>query len=186
MKKSIFALMALLIAFAISFSACDKPIPTNEELLCQSKGWELFSATSNPPFTNKAGVTNANLFESFFFPWEKDDILFFNKNKSSFMNFGKILEPGTTEKEVSLGNWRFLKDEKVLEFHLPYFFNDDDSFATLEASISLDENSMTLIMDIKYDNGVDPVKGRIVNDRGILGAKSVVDYVFTFAYKVAK
>jgi len=189
MKKLLLVATTILVAFA--FTSCDPVVEkTRKELLIQKKGWELYSATSVPAFTNKDGVVNSNLFESFFYDYEKDDILFFYENGSSIMNYGKILESGTTEKEISLGNWRLIKDDKVLEFHLPYFFNDDDTFYQLEADISvLDESTMTLIMKVKYDNGVPPTKSpinTIRNDRGMKGIRSVTDYTFTFTYKVAK
>jgi len=185
MKKLFLVAITILIAFA--FTACKNEEKTKEELLCQKKGWLLFSATSNPAFTNIAGVSNQNLFVSFFEACELDDILYFYDNKSSVLNFGKLICDWDEGKDISLGNWRLLKNDEVLEFHLPYFFNDDDTFYTLEAKIiALDENTMTLGMDINYDNGVDPTKGKIKNDRGIKGFRSVVDYYFTFTYKVAK
>jgi len=188
MKKLIFALVALVFLA----SDCVKPEKDYEQLLTQKKGWELFAATSTPAFTNVDGVTNSNLFKSFWLGYEceLDDILFFYENNSSVMNFGKEKCDGQTGKDQSLGNWRFIKNSKVLEFYLPYFFDaeDDTRFALLEAEVlDLDDNTLQLKFKLKYDNGQEPTKaGKIKNDRGMRGAKSVTDYEFFFTYKVAK
>ena len=184
MKKTLIAAIAL-IAFA--FTACQPTEPTKTELLTK-KGWTLSTATSIPAFENKSGVTNENLFVSFFWDCEKDDILNFNQNGSSIMDLGKLICDDQTGKELSLGNWRFLKNEEVLEFYLPYFFNEDNSLARLEAKIvALDANTLTLRIPLEYDNGLNPAKsGKIRNDRGVQDAKSVKNYEFILTYKVAK
>ncbi|MDR0205676.1 MAG: hypothetical protein LBI45_00185 [Bacteroidales bacterium] len=188
MKKLIFALVALVFLAA----DCGSLVKDHEQLLTQKKGWELFAATSTPAFTNIDGVTNSNLFKSFWLNYEceLDDILFFYENNSSVMNFGKEKCEGQTGKDQSLGNWRFVKNYKVLEFYLPYFFDaeDEERFALLEAEvIELDESTLQLRFPLKYDNGQEPTKaGKIRNDRGMRGAKTVVDYEFIFTYKVAK
>jgi len=185
MKKLFLVATAILVAFA--FSACTKPEKTNEELLTQGKGWQLVSATSVPAFTNKDGISSPNLFVSFFYACELDDILYFYMDKSSKMDNGKLLCDWDEGKVTSLGNWRFIKNDKVLEFYLPYFFNDDDSFAKLEGNFVVDDNTLTLMINIDYDNGPDPAKsGKIVNDRGLQGTRSVTNYDFTLTYKVAK
>jgi hypothetical protein len=186
MKKIFLAVLTAIIAF--SFIACEKTDKTRTELLTQKKGWELYTATSIPAFLNKEGVSNENLFISFFWACELDDILNFNENGSSIMNHGKVSCEEGEGKETSLGNWRFLKDEEVLEFYLPFFFNEDDSFARLEAKVvTLDENTLQLRIPISYDNGVPPAKsGKIVNDRGMTGTRSITNYEFILTYKVAK
>jgi hypothetical protein len=189
MKKTLIVAITLLIAFA--FTACEDPIKTQEEKLAQKKGWTLYTATSNPAYTNYAGVTSENLFVSFFYPCELDDILSFNENKSSIMNFGKLICEDQQGKDVSLGNWKF-KSEKVLEFHLPYFFDADDNFALLEGSvITLDENTFQVRVPVTFVD--DPAKGNatnvanvVKNTRGMKAAKGDAEFDFTLTYKIAK
>jgi hypothetical protein len=187
MKKTLIAAITLLIAFA--FIACGPEPLTKEELLIQKKGWELYTATSNPAYTNSSNVTSENLFVSFFYPCELDDILYFNENKSSVLNFGKLICEDQTGKDVSLGNWKF-KGEEVLEFHLPYFFDDDNNFALLEGKvIVLDENTLQLRIPVEFVDDDTPAKGKgkIRNDRGIKCAKGESDkFDFTLTYKIAK
>ena len=185
MKKTFFAVMALIIAFA--FTACDPPVePTKEELLMQKKGWEMFTATSSPAYTNVDDVTSENLFEVWFFDYDLDDILFFNTGGAT-VNFGKNLEPGTTAKEKNLGEWR-LSESDILTFYLPYFVDNDDFMVKLEAKvIVVDETTLQLripIADIDNAKSKFSKRGRIV----VRDASSKADpkYQFTITYKVAK
>jgi len=186
MKKMFLAVLAALVVF--SFLSCDKEPKTKTELLTQNKGWELYTATSIPAFLNKDGVSDENLKKSFFWECELDDILHFYENGSSIMNHGKVICDGQSGKETSLGNWRLIKDEEVLEFYLPYFYNDDDTFYRLEGKIvTIDENTLQVRLPIEYDNGVPSTKsGKIVNDRGMTGTRSITNYEFILTYKVAK
>jgi len=184
MKKTLIAAIALLIAFV--FTACPKPVLTNEDNLTQKKGWELYTATSIPAFTNTDGVTSEDLTKSYFYECELDDILYFYTNKSSILNYGKESCEEEVGKDVSLGNWQFIKNEEVLEFHLPYFF-DGDHFALLEGKIVvLDENTLSLRIPLKFVD--DPAKSGtfVVNKRGLKGIKDDAEYQFTLTYKIAK
>jgi len=186
MKKTLLAAMALIVAF--SFTACEVPEPTKEELLTQKKGWEMFAGTSSPAYTNAEDKTSENLFEVWFYDYDDDDILFFNTG-GAIVNFGKKLEPGTTAKEKNLGEWR-LAENDILTFYLPYFVDNDDLMVRLEAKvIVLDEYTLQLRIPIgDIDN--DPAKsksskrGRIV----VRNADTKADpkYQFTITYKVAK
>jgi hypothetical protein len=95
--------MALIVAFA--FTACDKEKPekTVEELLTQTKGWVLTSATSLPAFVPLEGAPNEDLFKSFFEECELDDINIFKTNKDMVLNYGKELCDGQSGKETTLG-----------------------------------------------------------------------------------
>jgi hypothetical protein len=156
----------------------DPPV-TKEDLLTQEKGWELYTATSNPAYTNSIGITSENLVVSFFYACELDDILYFNKNKSSILNFGKLICDDQIGKEVSLGNWKF-QGEEVLEFHLPYFFDCDDNFALIEAKVVvLDENTLRLEVPLTFSDGGKAAKRGLIST----GAKATENYVFTFTYK---
>ena len=172
------------IAIAVLFTACPVVEKDQEELLTQKKGWTMLTATSDRAYTNFDGISSENLFVSFFYECELDDILHFDINKSSKMDFGKDICDDQTGKEVGLGNWKF-KSEKVLEYHLPYFFDDNDNFALLEgAVVVLDETTLTIRVPVEFYD--DPVKGsgKIRNDRGIRNAKGDADkYNFTFTYK---
>jgi len=184
MKKLIFALVALTFLAA----ECIKPVPTNEELLAQKKGWELYTATSYPAYTNNEGETSENLFVSYFYECDLDDILYFNENKSSILNFGKKDCEGQVGKDVSLGNWKFLSKD-LLEFHLPYFFDTNDNFALLEGKvIILDANTFQVRIPVKFSDKKSPAMPNLIrNDRGMKNAKGdEPDFHFTLTYKVAK
>jgi hypothetical protein len=164
-------------------------------LLTHKKGWELTAATSVPAYTNNDGVTNEDLFKSFWLGYEceLDDILFFYENKSSIMDHGKELCTGQTLQTTSLGNWRFKgNEEEVLEFHLPYFYAADGSgnFALLEAKIVrlTDEKKGSEALEIRIpveftDDVAKGVSNLILNTRGIKGSKAVKKYDFIFTYK---
>ncbi|MCL2245741.1 MAG: hypothetical protein FWC10_01325 [Lentimicrobiaceae bacterium] len=190
MKKMFLAVCTAIISLAFLATSCPRDEKTPDELIVQKKGWELQTATSVPAYTNFAGVTNENLLVSFFEDCEKDDILYFYDTKSSMMNLGKtICDWNADKKEISLGNWKFrsITDNKadVLEFHLPYFTDDKDNFALLEAKVvNLDENTLTLRIPISFDEN--PAKS--FNGRRVVKTNSKVDpqYQFTFIYKIAK
>jgi hypothetical protein len=189
MKKTILVSLAVLIA--ILFTACPKEL-TPEQKLAQSKGWELFSATTIPAYTNKDGVKDENLFISYFEDYEIDDILYFYENGSSIIKCGKKDNNGQQAKESSLGNWRLIKDNKVLEFHLPYLedASNNGNLALLEAKvITLDENTLVLRLPVTFVD--EPVaakssKNLILNTRGMKGAKGEITFDWTLTYKVAK
>ena len=185
MKKLIFAAIAI-IAFA--FTACENPDElTRTELLTQKKGWVLTSATSVPAYTNSHGITDENLFKSYFDECELDDILYFTTGGST-LNFGKNTCDYNDGKDMTLGEWRFTGSEEVLVFHLPYFVDNDDFMVRLEGKINiLNENTLTLripIADIDNDAAKSSKRGSIV----VSSMDSKVDpkYQFTLTYKVAK
>jgi len=189
MKKTFLAAMALIVAFA--FTSCEDSQKTREELLTQKKGWELQTATSFPKYTNFDGESSEDLTQVFFLECELDDILEFNTDKSSFMNFGKLVCEGETEKKVSLGNWKLKDNDQVLEFHLPYFFDANDNFALLEAKVQvLDENTLTLRIPITFEEPAPEKSFSLRESRRIkphnASTKSEPQYQFTFTYKVAK
>jgi hypothetical protein len=184
MKKTVFLALLALVFLA---SDCVKPEKTDEDLLTQKKGWTLLTATANPAYTNNDDVTSENLFVSFFYECELNDVLFFYDTKSSIM---KEFCDDPKGKENSLGNWRFKSDYEILEFHLPYFKDaaDDKLFALLEGKkIALEENTLTLRIPIEFaDKSIAGKSGLVLNERGVRGAKSGYKGDFTLTYKVAK
>jgi len=191
MKKTIFALMALTLVFAVAFVACNKDkdkTETQEEkytkCLIQKKGWTLSTATSIPAFKPNVGTPDENLFKSFFMECELDDILYFYENKSSILNFGKEKcgAPYPDGKDMSLGNWRLIKNAEVLEFHLPYFTDDDDKMLEIEGKIiTLDDNTLVIRIPVDYsENAAKKMK----NTRGATNLRGDDGkYDFTFTYK---
>jgi len=156
--------------------------PTPEELLTQEKGWQLTAGTCDPPFELGNGDLVSNLFEGFLYDCELDDIIFFYKNYTQYLNYGKNLCDWESGIGINLGNWRIREDEGVLEFQLSYFFNEDDTFAKLEGRIViLNENTLKLDIPITFDDGAKLAK------RGLMVSRSTKDYVFTLTYsKVSK
>jgi len=188
MKKTFLAAMALIVAFAFTFTSCEEPEKTKEELLMQKKGWEMFTATSSPAYTNIEDVTSEDLFISYFATCEKDDILFFNSG-GAVVNFGKDICDWDTGKEKNLGEWR-LAENDILTFYLPYFVDNDDLMVRLEAKvIVVNESTLQLRIPIAdIDNN--PAKSK-ASKRGIIvvrnaDTKADPKYQFTITYKVAK
>ncbi|MDR2970692.1 MAG: hypothetical protein LBU83_02005 [Bacteroidales bacterium] len=195
MKKTFFIAMIAMIAFALVLNSCKKeekeeettpiPEPTKTELLTQPKGWVLFSATSMPAYKNKDGETSEDLFRVYFDECELDDILIFKADKSAELNYGeKKCEDGDGNVKP-LGLWRFLQNEEVLEFRLPYFEDNEDQMLLLEGKVSaLDESTLTLRIPITFADN--PAKGQAKNLRGIKNAKGDAEYQFILTFKVAK
>jgi hypothetical protein len=158
--------------------------PTPEELLTQDKGWQLTAGTCNPPYESIDGKLISNLFEGFLYDCELDDIVFFYKNYSQYLNYGKILCDWESGIGINLGKWRIRESENVLEFQLSYFLETDDTFAKLEGTIVvLDENTLKLDIPITFDDGTKLAKRGLMS----LGTKATKDYVFTLTYsKVSK
>jgi len=158
------------------------PQPSKDELISQEKGWILSSAVSFPAFVSYSGIVDENLFVSFFYECELDDIMYFKKNGTQTLNFGKNLCDGQTGKEISLGNWRITKDRNVLEFYLPYFFDEYDNFFRLEGElVILDKNTLQIRIPLVFDNGLK--KGNRVLLP--LASKSEICYEFTLTYRKA-
>jgi len=157
--------------------------PTKETLLTQENGWILSSATSTPPFESYDGIVNENLFVSFFFECELDDIMYFNKNKLQVYTFGKMLCEWDYGQFINLGSWHLLNEETELEFYLPYFFDEDDSFAKLVAKIViLDKNTLQLLLPLSFDDGTKKAKRVLTSSN----AKETKEYEFTLTYKKFK
>jgi len=153
-------------------------VPTKEDLITQENGWLLTAATSFPAFVNWMGISSENLFVSFFYECELDDILYFKKNYSQIINSGKMLCEPAQAKEISLGNWRIIKDEEVLEFQLPYFFTEDDYFVRLEAKIMvLNDNTLILRLPLMFDDGL-KIGKRVFTSQ----TKTNTCYEFTLTY----
>jgi hypothetical protein len=175
---------------AVLFTACPKPEPTKEELLTQTKGWTLYTATSNPAYTNKDGERGENLFTVFFEPCELDDILYFNANKSSILNYGKVkCDWDGDGKDLSLGNWNLIKSDEVLEFHLPYFEDFEGHLALLEAKVvDISATTLQLRIPIVFADEAPSTKGDVKNvvknTRGIKGAKGDDKFEFFFTYTI--
>ena len=171
MKKTFFALMALTLVCAITLSSCKKTEEkTMEELLTQSKGWVLTSATSVPKFEPISGTPDEDLFKVFFEKCELDDINIFKPNKDMVLNYGKEVCSGQTGKEEFMGKWKFIdgKDD-VIQFYLIAYYDDAGNYTPLEAKIvNIDESTMQLRVPIYETRSVDP------------------KYQFILTYKVAK
>jgi hypothetical protein len=155
--------------------------PKPEDLLTQKNGWRLAAATSIPAYTSFEGITSQNLFDNFFFECELDDILYFNKNKSLVINFGKILCDWDIGQELALGKWQITEDGKILKFRLPYFYDLYEDFAPLEAQIlQLDENKLQLIFPISFDDYSKLTK------RGFVATKAKGNSVYEFMFIYTK
>ena len=185
MKKTIFALMALTLVFAVAFVACNKDKDkTEDELkvnhLTQKKGWVLTAATAEPKYELNAGALIDDLFDGFISNCEVDDIIYFKETGSQMLNFGKDgktypCDAVQSQKEKSLGNWEFANDNKNLKFYFPAYPQQ------LEAVIlKLDEN--TLKLSVAIDETTPGTKS--ILHRG--NSKKNYKGIFTLTYSVAK
>ena len=153
-----------------------KKVQTKEDLLTQEKGWGLTAATCDPPFELEEDNQITNLFDGFFWDCELDDILFFLKNKSQVLNYGKYLcddELYPSGTELFLGNWDWIDDSHLL-FYVPVFFNAPPLTATI---LTLDDKTLKLKFSFDADDGI--------NDRGSKDSKTIREYTFTFTYTKA-
>ena len=168
MKKLFLVAITILVAFA--FSACTSTEKTTEELLTQKKGWVLTSATSVPAFVPFEGAPNVDLFKSFFYECELDDINIYKVGGDMMLNYGKDICTGQTGKEEFLGKWKFIEGkEDVIQTYLTAYYDDKGNYDPLEAKIaSISETNLTLVIPIFEYRKVDPT------------------YTFTLSYKVAK
>jgi len=153
--------------------------PMPEELLTQENGWLLTTAICDPAFETMDGNLITDLFKGFLYDCELDDIIFFHKNYTQYLNFGEILCDWESGTGIRLGNWRIKGDENILEFQLPYFFDENDNFDRLEGRIVvLDSNTLKLQVPIALDDGAKLAKRGFV----VSSSKNVRKYEFTLTY----
>jgi hypothetical protein len=153
---------------------------TKEDLLSQEKGWKLIAGTCEPPYESWDGTLSSDLFEVFLFDCERDDIIFFYKNHTQYLNYGKFLCDWESGTGVNLGYWSIKEDENLLDFYLSYFLDENDNFARLEGKIIvLDDNTLKLDIPLVFDDGSKLAKRGLISS----DAKAVIDYVFTLTYR---
>jgi hypothetical protein len=112
--------------------------PSKKKLLTQ-KDWKLSQAVSSPAYTNSNGITSADLFVSWFYPCELNDVLSFKPNNAT------ILSQGCSQGEEVFGTWSFLENETKLRFRL-YCLEDvehDDPFYDAVDIITLTQDVFT-------------------------------------------
>jgi len=151
MKKTFFAVMALIVVFA--FTACDKPEPTKEELLTQTKGWILTAGTSEPPYIMQGEDGEPtehlrDLFKGYFFDYELDDVYFYDKTGALRVDPGK-LKPGEDEdgftKVTTLGTW--VLNYPSLLTKVPSFYDkDEETGAWIMDQVTIIELSETTLI----------------------------------------
>ena len=155
-----------------------KKVETKEDLLTQENGWKLTAATSDPAYESHSKYKIYDLFDGFFFDCELDDILFFLKNKSQVLNYGKYLcddyYPSGTQ--LSLGNWNLIDDNHLL-FYVPVFFDFTPFTATI---LTLDEKTLKLQFSLDIEDWIEAP-----NARASKGSNTITRYTFTFTYTKA-
>ena len=106
------------------FSSCDKD-KTNEELLSIKKGWVMSKATSTPAYTNRDGVTDADLAKSWFYECELNDVLTFIDDKDGKRSVLTTSCNGNIKDKETLGTWEFTNTNPLkLKFRIPFFEED--------------------------------------------------------------
>lgn len=155
-KVLVFALIAV---FALSLSSCGKKKEkTNTEKLCVEKGWVLSAATSSPAYHLSNGSYATNLMtEGYLYDYELDDIIIFNSNGNQVINGGSNVPEGDEpyqKKDYGVGTWSFNSDETVLNFQIPFFYNNDDAHKENAEILSLTETELR----VKYTFNDDATK----------------------------
>jgi hypothetical protein len=154
MKKTFLAAMALIVAFA--FTSCDPVEKSKEELLTQKKGWIITQATCTPDYqlNNDEWVDTDLLNGGFFFDCEKDDIYFFNSDKSFVRNFGSNKCEGEDGKEENMGRWAFQENDTWVQFYMTAYYDfDNEEYFKLRGIIKeLDETTLRLEVPIDETN----------------------------------
>ncbi len=169
MKKNIFiGVLCAILAFGAT--SCNKDEKTDFEqktdYLTTNRGWELTTATCNPPYELSIGAPITNLFDGFLRECEKDDRLHFRTNGSLVLDPGRDGQTAVNgncqnSSEVSLGNWALSEDTRTIEpFYLPYYRN----YRLKATVLVLNENTLTISVPINEED-------------------SGNSYVFTLSYK---
>jgi len=149
-------------AAAVVFTSC-KPNETNEGLLTIKKGWKLESALSTPAYTNSAGITSPNLFESWFADCEKKDVIYFKSGGATEVKFGC---EGNTKQTT--GTWRFVQEDPSIVLNMRIHFFEEDGDAPIYSNVDV----LELTKDVfKYNYVWQNTAGTV--------------YTFTLTYKPA-
>ncbi len=160
MKKSIL-MIAVSTLLVVCITSCKKDDEkTGYDYLTEAKnGWKLTTATSDPAYQLEVGAPVTDLFQGFIRDCEKDDIMYFNTDKSQKLNPGKdkksVVDLGEEEgygcgdaSEITLGTWELNAEETAFtRFYLPYY----DENMTNNTIITLDENTLIVSVPIKDD-----------------------------------
>ena len=176
-------MLAIFAALAFLASGCEPKEKTKEELLTQTKGWVLSAATSEPPYIMLADEGEEpehlrNLINGYFFPYELDDIYFYETSGALKVDPGTLL-PKEDEDEIgydkvqTLGTW--VLNYPKLTTKVPSFYdkNSDGTWAMDVATITeLNETTLT------YTYTFNAAKKK--------GSKAKADEIYTFTLTFTK
>jgi len=131
--KKVLSVLAIAALVLVSFTSCNKE-KTSTQLLTQSKGWVLTSATSDPAYHMQDGSQAADLIkDKYLKDFEVGYIIVFNENGSEIVKPGKIVAPDSIPDEdcyrveTSLGNWEFdnAENPSILNMQIPFFYDKE-------------------------------------------------------------
>ena len=197
MKKTLFALLALIFVSAIALSSCKKttedeenPTPvelTFEEKLTQKEGWIMTSATSEPEYIASGG-TSADLFKYFFYACELGDVTHYKLTPKKEMWVNSKCDVATG-KDIFMGDWDYLNaDSSKVSFYLAAYFDEStDKYFELPAKIvTLTDDKLIIKVELT-EEVEEAAKAKGPNHfRGLLTRGELRDYNFTIQYKLAK
>jgi len=152
--KKVFSVLAVAALFLVCLTGCNQD-KTYADLLTQSKGWVLSTATSNPPYEMQDHSLVSDLMtEGYLTDFEKDYIITFNADGSMYVKPGKTVAPndevGYTA-ETRLGTWRFDNEliPTLLYMQVPFFMDEDVEVCKI---LSLTKDELKLSCTINDDD----------------------------------
>lgn len=162
--KKVFCVMAVFAMVVLAFTSCKKE-KTYTDLLTQSKGWVLVSATSDPAYHMLNGSTATDLIkDKYLKDFEVDYIIVFNENGGEIVKPGKVVAPDSIPSdecyraETSLGNWSFDNAENPtkINMQIPFFYDKEVEICYLK-TLTEDELRIQCVIDdinnpVKADN----------------------------------
>lgn len=174
MKRNLL-ILAVVALFACSLNSCDPIEKSRTELLTIEKGWVLSFAISSPAYLMSDGVTQVTdlIMGGYLNECELDDIIIFNANGGQTINPGAAICEDFGYQTEKAGTWNFSEDESVLNFQVPFFYNDE--YTTFDAELenatilSLTENELRV--SYSFTDESSPAKG---------------NYTFTLTYVPVK
>ena len=155
--KKVLSVLAVAALFLVGITSCVQP-KTAPELLTQSTGWVLSSATSAPAYQMMDGSFAADLInDGYLYDFEAAYVIAFNENGSEIVKPGKTVAPEDFDPEwcyraeTSLGNWFFdnAENPQFITMQVPFFYDEAPELCQI---LSLTENELRIKCTINDDD----------------------------------
>ena len=161
--KKVLSVLAVAALVLVSFSGCNGD-KTYTDILTQSKGWVLSSATSTPAYRMMDGSFVEDLMhDGYLKNFENEYVITFNADGSEYVKPGKTVAPEDYEgdayrAETKIGTWRFDNEliPLLLYMQVPFFYDEDVEVCQISSLTEKELKIRCTIQDYnpeaKYDN----------------------------------